>query len=63
MDEKNFRAWITPLTGKASEGKWDWRVTVQRLTDGMTTTEKVSGGWPVAEAYAEFLARKLNPEN
>ena len=59
MTDKDFRAFIMPLKGKASAGKWDWRVVVQRLTDGVTKTEKCSGGWLIAEAVANRLMRDL----
>ncbi len=59
MDERNYRVWIVPVKGKASK-EWDWRVTVQRLTDGVTATQRVSGDWPVAEACAEALARRID---
>ena len=55
----DFRVTITALSEKAGNGRYDWRVTVQRLTDGMTSTERVSGGWPVAETYATILAHRL----
>jgi hypothetical protein len=58
MKATDFRAWITPRKS-SSKGKWDYRVVVQRLTDGKSAQEKVSGGWLVAEAVANKLARSL----
>jgi len=56
----DFRAWIHPITSPdESEGKFDYRVVVQRLTDGVTKQTKVSGGWTIAEAYCNLLARDL----
>lgn len=64
MKTTDFRVHITPLSEAAGEGKYDWRVTVQRLTDGATRTERVSGGWVVAEQYATMMAHKLGlPES
>jgi hypothetical protein len=59
MKESDFREFVKPLTGKSSQGKWDYRVTVQRLTDGATRTIKVSGGIPIIEIYAQKLRREL----
>ncbi|MBD3263787.1 MAG: hypothetical protein GF375_01640, partial [Candidatus Omnitrophica bacterium] len=58
-DYKGFRAWITPIPEEDSEGKWDYDVKVQRLSDGKTKTLKVSGGWQVAESYARKLMDEL----
>jgi len=59
MSAVDFRVHISPLSQAASRGKYDWRTTVQRLTDGTTKTALVSGGWTVAESYAEKLAHDL----
>jgi len=57
--DKDFRTFITPLSGQMSAGKWDYRVVVVRLSDGCTKQEKVSGGWSVAEAVARRLQKEL----
>ncbi|MFH0964582.1 MAG: hypothetical protein V2A58_11310 [Planctomycetota bacterium] len=59
-NEKDFRCWIHPLSERAGEGQWDWRVIVQRLTDGLSRQERVSGGWQIAEAVARRLMRELS---
>lgn len=59
LKSTDFRVQIDPLVGKQSEGKWDYRVIVTRLTDGMTKTERVSGGWKTADYYANKLAHDL----
>ena len=59
MKSTDFRAWIKSLSDKAGNSKYDYRVTVQRLTDGLTKTERVSGGWNIAEAYCDKLAHSL----
>ena len=61
-DYKGFRAWITPIPEEKSEGKWDWDVKVQRLSDGKTKTLKVSGGWQVAESYVRQLMDELGED-
>ncbi len=58
-DERNFRVWIHPLTGRASKGLWHWRIVVQRLSDGLTRQSKASGGWLVAEAVANRLMEEI----
>lgn len=57
--DKYFRCWIHPLSEMASQGKWDWRVVVQRLTDGVTKTLKVGGGWEAAESCARRMMQDL----
>lgn len=59
LKEEDFRVKIIPLSEKAGQGKWDWRVVVQRLTDGVTRHDKVSGGWIIAEHTANRLMREL----
>lgn len=51
----DFRVWIHPV----KHPKWDYRVVVQRLTDGVTKTERVSGGEPILEATVNRLAHEL----
>lgn len=55
----DFRVIINPLSEKQSQGKWDFRVVVTRLTDGTTKAELVSGGHIIAESVANRLARDL----
>jgi uncharacterized lipoprotein YmbA len=62
LTDKDFRCYIKPIPVSANEGKWDWRVTVQRLKDAVTRHEKVSGGWIVAESVARRLMRELGGE-
>lgn len=62
MDERKFRAFINPVSVNEEPGKWDWRVIVQRISDGVSRYERVSGGWLAAEAVAEKLAVELGQQ-
>lgn len=43
----------------ATEGKWDWQITVKRLTDGKQLTEKISGGEVLVDRMVRSLKEKL----
>lgn len=56
MKATDYRAWIHPLR---RDCRYDYRIVVQRLTDGVTRHEKISGGWELAVAVAQALAAEL----
>jgi hypothetical protein len=43
----------------ASEGKWDWQITVKRITDGKQLTEKISGGEVMVDLMVKSLKIKV----
>lgn len=53
--DSDFRTFITPI----KHPRFDWRVTVTRLSDGTTKTDRASGGWTAAEAVAMRLQTEL----
>lgn len=60
--EGYFQTQISPIPEDAipREGRGDWRVVVQRLSDGKTRCKKVSGDWALARMWAEKLCKEFD---
>ncbi len=56
---RDFLVWIEPI----DDPRYDYQVTIQRRSDGMTITDSVSGGWIIAEAAARRMIRELGGTN
>ncbi len=59
QNSSRFETSVDPIPQSESEGKWDYKVTVKRLSDGKTLTDKVSGGQSTADAAANRLKGQL----
>ncbi len=55
-----FDVQITEIPEAESEGMWDYAVVVTRQSDGQQMSDKVSGGYQVAENYADGMIQRFS---